>query len=181
MKKVKLFAYLVAGLFIAASCNNDDDDEMLVPETDRAFAVAAADGGMLEVRLGQLAQERGMSQGVKEFGQMMVTDHTKANEELMAIANFKGITLPTTLSTAKQQKVDSLSAMQGMAFDSTFARMMVASHQETITLFRNEANNGEDADLKGWASSKIPTLEQHLEHAMMLRDSVMNHNRPTNP
>ncbi|TDB67497.1 DUF4142 domain-containing protein [Arundinibacter roseus] len=178
MKKVKLFAYLLVYLFAVSACDNDDNDDNLVGEMDRNFVIAAADGGMLEVRLGEMAQERGMSQSVKAFGQMMVDDHTKANNEIMSIASSKGINFPATLSTAKQQKVDSLMARQGMAFDSTFANMMINSHKETIALFQNQNGTGRDAELTNWAAGKLPALQQHLNGAMMLRDSIRNMTNP---
>ncbi|MPR36450.1 DUF4142 domain-containing protein [Salmonirosea aquatica] len=172
MKKIKLSALLLVGLFVAVSCKDDDDGLTMVPEADRNFAMMAADGGMLEVQLGQLAQSKGMTQSVKDFGQMMVTDHTKANAELEGIVSSKDITLPTTLSTAKKQKYDSLAAMQGMAFDSAYVRVMVMSHQETIDLFQEEANNGKDSELKSWASGKLPTLNQHLTKVEAIQDSL---------
>ena len=172
MKKLKVSALLLVGLFAAVSCKEDDGDMTMVPEADRSFAMMAADGGMLEVKLGELAKNKATMQSVKNYGQMMVTDHTKANDELKGIADSKSISLPATLSTPKQQKYDSLAAMSGMKFDSAYVRVMVSSHQETISLFQKEADNGGDSDLKSFATKTLPTLKMHLSHIESLRDSL---------
>jgi putative membrane protein len=182
MKKLKLVLMLMAGMFVAVSCDDDDDDNMEVtlPEADRNFVLNAADGGMFEVMAGQMAVAKGDSvrtgmvmatdsMTIKSFGQMMITDHTKANNELKAMADDKDVDLPTTLSSAKQQKLDSLSAASGAGFNLMYAKMMVSAHRETISLFETEASNGQDNDLKSWASATLPTLRHHLEMAEMLQ------------
>ncbi len=172
MKKSKISALLVACLMVAASCNNDNNDDVMVPDADRTFAMSAADGGMLEVKLGQLAQDKAMNQSLKNYGQMMVTDHTKANNELKGIADSKDITIPSMLSSAKQQKYDSLAAMQGMKFDSAYVRTMVTSHKETVDMFQKQANTGSDNDLKSFAERTLPTLNMHLTRIQTLQDSL---------
>jgi len=134
---------------------------------DKNFAIKAADGGMAEVALGTLAQKNGGAQSVKDFGKMMVDDHTKVNNELKAAAESKQITLPKKLSTEKQLNHDKLSSLKGDAFDKAYMDIMVISHQETIALFETEATNGEDAELKKWAQDKLPALKHHLEMAQM--------------
>ncbi|GAB3163024.1 DUF4142 domain-containing protein [Telluribacter humicola] len=178
MKKLKLSVFLLLGLLFAASCDNNDDEVVTVPEADRNFAVLATDANLFEIEAGKLAQTKGARQDVKTYGQMMITDHTKATEELIAIAGPKNITLPTTLSTEKRQKYDSLNAITGQAFDMMYAKMMVASHQQTIDLFQTEANQGGDMELKNWASGKLPALQMHLQGAQVLRDST---NMPATP
>jgi len=184
MKKLRLVMILVAGMFVAVSCDDDDNENVVtIPEADRTFAINAADGGMFEVRAGEMAVAKGDSSAtgmvmggdsmsIKSFGQMMITDHTKANDELKGIANPKGIDLPTTLSNAKQLKLDSLNAASGAAFSTMYAKMMVASHQETVALFEKQSSGGQDAELKTWATQKLPTLEHHLEMAEMIYDEV---------
>ena len=125
MKKIKLSVLLLSGLLFAASCDNNDDDVVTVPEQDRNFAVMATDANLFEIEAGKLAQTKGARQDVKSYGEMMVTDHTKSTQELVSIATPKNITLPTTLSTEKKQKYDSLNAATGQAFDRMYARMMV--------------------------------------------------------
>ncbi|MCE6992958.1 DUF4142 domain-containing protein [Dyadobacter sp. CY323] len=183
MKKLNSMIWLAAMMFVAAACKDDDEDDMsnTISDKDRTFIMNAADGGMFEVKAGQLAVAKGDSMNhmihsdsmsVKSFGQMMITDHTKANEELMALASERQATMPTTLTAAKQQKIDSLSAVSGAAFNTMYTKMMVASHQETISLFQSESTGGDDNELKTWASSKLPTLQHHLEMAEMMWDAL---------
>ena len=131
-------------------------------EEDTEFAVAAADGGMLEVQLGQLAQTNSTVADVKTFAQMMVTDHSKANDELKKWAAQKNITLPAVLSDKNQKKYDDLASKTGKDFDDAYTDFMVKDHQNDIDEFKKEADKGNDADLKSWAAGKISTLEHHL-------------------
>ncbi|CAG5067828.1 hypothetical protein DYBT9623_00555 [Dyadobacter sp. CECT 9623] len=143
-------------------------DRFQTDSPDKEFVIAAADGGMLEVKLGELASQRATSAKCKDYGKMMVTDHTKVNEELKALARKKQLTVPAKLSTAKQQQYDSLAAQTGEKFDMLYMNMMIASHEEAIGVFQTESNKGQDPDLKKWADSKIPALKHHLEMAEQL-------------
>ncbi|KQS30946.1 DUF4142 domain-containing protein [Dyadobacter sp. Leaf189] len=185
MKKLKLLLMLTAGMFVAVSCNDDDDDNVgtMVPEADRMFVTNAADGGMFEVKAGEMAVAKGDTAGtgmvmgsdtmsIKSFGQMMITDHTKANNELKGIADPKKVEIPATLSAVKQKMLDSLNTASGAAFNMMYVRMMVASHKETVSLFEKQSNTGQDAELKSWASQKLPTLRHHLEMAEMMHDKM---------
>ncbi|SDG58456.1 putative membrane protein [Dyadobacter soli] len=164
------------------SCDDDDDQPMTtIPESDRMFVSSAADGGMFEVKAGEMAVSKGDSSktgvvmagdsmSIRSFGQMMVTDHTKANNELKTIADRKEVAIPATLSDAKQKMLDSLSAASGAAFNGMYTRMMVSSHRETVALFEKESSSGQDQDLKSWAGATLPTLKHHLEMAEMMHD-----------
>ncbi len=146
-----------------------DDTKM---ENDAEWAVKAADGGMEEVQLGKLAQSNGTSPKVKELGKMMVDDHSKANEELKALAAKKNITLPAALSEKRQKDYDDLAKKTGADFDKAYTNMMIDDHQEDIDLFKKEGNDGKDADIKAWAAGKVATLEHHLEMAKAAHDAV---------
>jgi putative membrane protein len=135
-------------------------------EADHNFAWTAAEGGMLEVMLGQLAVSNGASKNIKALGQMMIDDHSKANEELKMLAQKKNIRLPDQLGEEAQMKYDKLAALKGKAFDKAYADAMVTDHEKDIALFREEANTGNDPDLKQWAAGKLPTLEHHLSMSM---------------
>lgn len=156
----------------AAKDQNEQKFDNTNIEDDTKFAVAAADGGMLEVQLGQLAQTNGSSAQVKQLGQMMIDDHSKANEELKATAAQKNITLPATLSEKNQQKYDELSKKTGADFDKAYASAMVDDHEKDVDEFKKEASDGKDADLKNWAAGKVPVLEHHLEMAKSTKDAV---------
>lgn len=132
---------------------------------DNTFATKAAQGGMAEVKLGQLAEQHAASQDVKDFGKRMVDDHTKANDELKSIADKKGITLPTDIDAKDQATYDRLSKLNGAAFDRAYMRDMVADHRTDVNEFRRESEHGTDADLKAFAAKTLPILEEHLKLA----------------
>lgn len=135
------------------------------PAADHSFAMKAAEGGMAEVELGNLAKDKASNDAVKSFGQKMVDDHTKANNELKDIAAKQNITLPTSLSAKDQAEKDRLSKLSGGTFDRAYMRYMVTDHRKDVAEFKHEANNGKNADLKAWAAKTVPTLEEHLKLA----------------
>jgi len=130
---------------------------------DSAFAKKAAMGGMEEVQLGQLAAQKASDPDVKSFGQRMVDDHTKANSQLMQIASQKGMTLPTAMSATQQKDMDKLNGLSGAAFDKAYVAMMVKDHKKDVAEFKKESKSGKDSDVKSFASSTLPTLEDHLK------------------
>jgi len=138
---------------------------------DAAFAVAAADGGMLEVALGKIAVKMGTSAAVKKLGARMVTDHSKANLELMALAKEKDIAIPAEMSAKCQKVVTDLEDKKGRDFDKAYADLMVSDHKDDIDDFRKEANKGNDSQVSAWAKNTLPTLEHHL---MMSEDLKKN-------
>jgi len=183
MRQIHLL--LFAAMLVTVACDDDDDQTDPVnnlSEADKMFVTNAADGGMFEVKAGEMAVAKGDSTSmglmhgdslsVKSFGRMMITDHTKVNEELEDLATRKGASVPTSLTAPKQQKLDSLSAVSGEAFNQMYAKMMVSSHRETVTLFQAQSASGNDSELKSWASDKLPALQEHLQTAQMLADSV---------
>lgn len=140
---------------------------------DQKFAMEAAMGGMMEIELGRIAAQKGASEEVRQFGQRMVDDHTKAGEELMAIASGKGMMLPTAPDPKHQMAMQKLSALSGDKFDKEYAKMMVKDHKKTVALFQKEASGGMDAELKSFASSKLPTIQEHLQMSQRMHDKMM--------
>jgi putative membrane protein len=140
--------------------------------SDSDFAKDAARGGMAEVKLGQLAQDKGTSDAVKEFGKKMVDDHSAANDKLKSVAAQENVTLPSGLNKKDQATYDKLSKLSGDAFDRAYARDMVKDHQEDIAAFRQEANNGQDPQIKSFASDTLPTLQDHLKMAREMMRTV---------
>jgi len=139
---------------------------------DTKFAVAAANGGLLEVQLGKLAQKKALSPKVIEFATMMVNDHSKANKELMAIAGTKTITLPAILDNKTQKDYDDMAKLSKSDFEKAYTDYMVKDHKEDIEEFKKEANDGKDAELKAFASKHVPILEHHLQMAQQASDAV---------
>jgi putative membrane protein len=140
-------------------------------KSDKKFIDEAAQGGMAEVKLGQLAAEKASSEDVKKFGQMMVDDHTKANEELKSLAQKKMVDLPTDIG--KHQKTyDKLSKLSGSDFDKAYMDAMVKDHKEDVSEFEKQAARGQDSELKAWAAKTLPTLQMHLSHAEDLHKAM---------
>jgi len=135
------------------------------PMSDQTFVTKAAAGGLAEVDLGKLAQEKGASQQVKSFGKRMVDDHSRANDELKALAKSKNITLPADLDTHDRAEHDRLAKLSGAAFDRAYMRAMLTDHREDVNEFRHESTTGKDTDIKAFASKTLPTLEDHLKMA----------------
>ena len=134
-------------------------------KADSMFVMEAAMGGMMEVEAGNLAQQNGNSQRVKDFGAMMVRDHGQANNELKSLVSNRGITIPDSLSATHRKHLDQMRKMTGKSFDSHYISMMKEDHRKDISKFEKEANGGKDNDIKSWASKTLPTLKVH-------RDSV---------
>jgi len=132
---------------------------------DTKFVHEAAAGGMAEVELGKLAADKATSPDVKAFGQRMVDDHSKANDELKAYASQKGITLPSSPDPAHKSTQDRLSKLSGAAFDKAYMQDMVKDHDKDVAAFKHASTSAADADLKAWAAKTLPTLQEHQTQA----------------
>jgi putative membrane protein len=130
---------------------------------DSTFYKKAAEGGMSEVELGQLAQKKGTNPAVKEFGTMMVKDHSDANEKLKALAASKQVKLPESPSAMQKASGTKLGMMSGESFDNAYIKDMIDDHQTDIKLFQKEASQGEDPQAKAFAAETLPTLQTHLQ------------------
>ncbi|MEG4529032.1 DUF4142 domain-containing protein [Microcoleus sp. D2_18a_D3] len=139
---------------------------------DRNFVMQAGQLGMLEVQLGRLAVQRGSSASVKQYGQEMVEEHTQANQELMQVAMQKGVKLPTEMSSQNKALMDRLSGLSGTSFDRAYKQAMIDSHNQAIALFQAQSQQGQDPELKAWATQKLPNLQAHLQMVnQMLADT----------
>ncbi|NUZ06633.1 DUF4142 domain-containing protein [Piscinibacter koreensis] len=143
-----------------------------VPAADRRFVEKAAMGGMAEVELGRLAQQKAQNDQVKQFGQRMVDDHSRANSELMQIATGKGMQPPTTLDKKAQSDRAKLEKLSGADFDRQYMAHMLADHKKDIAEFQKEAKSGRDADIKAFAAKTLPTLQDHLKLAQTTHAAV---------
>jgi|SRR5690242_3723714 putative membrane protein len=139
---------------------------------DDNFAKKAAEGGIAEVKLGQLAQERGSNPAVKNFGRQMVQDHSKANDELKQASSKENIELPSEAAKSDQSTYDRLSKLSGDAFDRAYARDMVKDHSKDVAEFQKEAKNGRDESIKNFAAQTLPTLQNHLDQARQMQQAV---------
>jgi putative membrane protein len=133
---------------------------------DRTFAEEAANGGLAEVQLGQLAVKNAKGADVKQFGQKMIDDHTKANNELKQILAKKSITPPAELNTKNKELYDRLSKLTGDQFDKAYMAAMVEDHTKDVADFEKKSNDTTgDADIKAFATKTLPTLKGHLQMA----------------
>jgi putative membrane protein len=153
----------------ANSNNANTSRNVALSSADREFMSEAATGGLAEVELGRLAAQKGQSADVKRFGQRMVDDHSKANDELKQLAARKGITLPTDLKDEQKKDKDKLSNLSGAEFDKEYMKLMVDDHDKDVKAFQSEAKDGGDADVKAFASKTLPTLEEHQRMAREIK------------
>jgi len=139
--------------------------DVKVAASDVAFVKEAAIGGLAEVDLGNLAKDKAANADVKQFGERMVTDHSKANDELKEWAQKKDLTLPSDLDTKHKAVHERLSKLSGPAFDKAYMDDMVTDHVKDVAAFRKQSTGAKDPDLKAFAAKTLPTLEEHLKQA----------------
>jgi putative membrane protein len=145
----------------------------VVNDADRDFINKAATGGLTEVELGRIAAQRAARPSVRSFGERMVTDHGRANMELAALAQSKGLALPAALEPSQQAMRDRLSVLSGADFDRAYMSEMVRDHTEDVALFEREAEVSADPDLKAWAARSLPMLRDHLALARQVNSEVV--------
>jgi putative membrane protein len=131
------------------------------------FVAKASEAGTAEVELGKLASQKGTSPAVREFGQRMVTDHTKANSELEGIATKKSLTPNKMVNAEHKKAMEDLHGKSGKEFDAAYAAQMVKDHNEAVALF-TAASSLSDPELAGFASKTLPTLRDHQSMAKQL-------------
>ena len=134
-------------------------------KSDASFLKKAAMGGMEEVELGKIAAEKATDPDVKKFGQKMVDDHSKANDELMKLAQQKNLEVPRELDAKAKKEVDRFNKLSGAAFDKAYMKEMVSDHKKDVAEFQKAANTAKDSDVKNFATTTLPTLKEHLEMA----------------
>ena len=195
MKSLIPFYYLSALVIVLFSCNNGPADPIksakkenaeridsminreqpvssmakLLSKKDADFMVNAANGGMLEVQLGQLAQTNSRNQRVKDFGTMMIKDHSEGAQKLKELAASKNITLPDAIGNRQQKEKERLQKKKGEAFDQAYIDLMVSDHKKDIREFDQEATNGTNETVKAFASSNLKMLHTHLDSAVSIQ------------
>ena len=184
MKKISSLSIITIMLLAVASCKNggkvrqDSTDSAEAAEgaahsqdsitasqatkNDINFINIAADDGMAEVAVGKIAQKKAFNPKVKKFATMMVTDHSRVNNELATLAKEENITLPLSPDTASQRKAGDLEKKHGTDFDNSYVNAMLAGHEGAVKLFTNESENGKDPNMKAFAIRTLPTLIMHL-------------------
>jgi putative membrane protein len=131
---------------------------------DETFMMSAAQTGMVEVKLGELAAKKATQEDIKQFGAAMVSDHSKANKELQAIAATNGVTLPSQLDALHKSKVDKMSKLSGEQFDKAYVAEMVKDHEKIAAEFEKAAKTAQNPELKSFAATTLLVLKTHLKH-----------------
>lgn len=135
---------------------------------DSSFLKDACEGGIMEVRLGQLAQTNASSQAVKDFGQRMVTDHGKMGDDVKGVASRENVSMPTSESMMQKMTYERLSHKTGTDFDKAYIEDMVKDHKSDIAAFEKEVNSGSDSEAKAVAQKALPIIREHLRMAQQL-------------
>lgn len=142
------------------------------PMTDQQFVDFAAQTDMVEANLGQLAQNNASSQDVKDYGQMLATDHTNDFSQLHAAAQSANLTVPDAIDSAHNKTmIAPMEKMHGAAFDRTYIRDMVAGHTKALEVYKREASGAQNDAIKTYAQAAIPVLQKHLDQAKDLEKS----------
>jgi putative membrane protein len=141
---------------------------------DRDFVEKAAMGGMMEVELGRHASEHASNPAVRAFAQRMVTEHSKANAELTAVAKQQGIPVPAAMDDKHRKEISKLTEKRGTDFDEAYMKQMVDDHETDVDAFRDQAKEGK-TEIDRFAAKTLPTLESHLTQAKSVKDSLKKH------
>lgn len=165
-----------SGSMSSASSSGNDTGTAMKDSASARFLRQAAEGGLAEVKLGQLATEKAASPQVKQFGQRMVDDHSKANEELKQVANSEGIQVPDKLSAKDKMTMEHLSKLNGEQFDKAYMSDMVKDHTKDVADFQRESQSGKDPQIKEFASKTLPTLQSHLKEAKEIAPTTTSAN-----
>lgn len=158
----------ITGGFENNAPQNNNTQRGQLTERDFKFVMAATEGGKTEVVLGQLAAKNAADPSVKDFGAQMVRDHQAANDQLAQVVSLKGATVSDTPSARENRTINRLQNLNGAEFDRAYIKDMVADHKKDVKEFQKEANDGDDAEVKAFASKTLPTLQEHLRMAQDL-------------
>ena len=149
--------------------NSTTSKTLQTDEASSSFLVKAADGGLTEVRLGELAQQKATNKKVKEYGTMLIHDHSGANDKVKALAAQRNVTLPDAPGNSNQETIDKLAKRTGNDFDKAFMDAMETDHKNDIDMFKEASNKVNDADVKSFVDNTLPTLQMHLDSAKAIR------------
>jgi putative membrane protein len=140
--------------------------------SDEEFLKEAASDGMLEVKLGQLADAKAANAEVRKFGRRMVTDHTKANQDLMTVAKKIGVAIPKEMNARHQALVQKLQDLKGADFDRAYMGEMVKDHQHAVKVFTEQAKAAQNEEVRAFAGRTLPHLQEHLQMAREVATKV---------
>jgi putative membrane protein len=168
------FVAISALVMISCSKSNKDTTKTQLTSSDSLFAVKASQGNLAEIQAAQVSLTNAQRDSVKMFGQMMINDHTAAENSLDSIGNLLQFNMPTTPDSAHIALKAKLMTLQGSEFDSAYVSSQVTDHQTMLTLLSNEMNSGTNAALKSYASKNYPIVQMHLMMADSLQKNLMH-------
>jgi len=179
-------------LFLLLACNNEGKDS--VEKADSAnearkdnadssgayqvdaesadFLVKAANSGMAEVKLGELASQKGTDKKVREMGEMIVRDHAAANDQVKQLAAGRNVSLPETIGGSMQHQVEELAGKKGKDFDRAYISQMIKDHQDAISLFKRATEKVNDPDVRTFANNTLPKLQEHLDSCKVVQKII---------
>lgn len=160
-------ALLVENAKVEASSSNNAE-----PQSVEDFVKEAAIGGLMEVELGRYVEQNAANARVKNFGSMMVRDHSKANDELKSIASQKNIQLPASMDEKHMNSVNDLKKKKGAELDKDYMSDMVDDHEKDVDKFRKQSEDGKDPEIKAFAAKTLPVLQTHLDSAKSIHDAL---------
>lgn len=159
---------------VAEDENEAKFNENDAKENDSEFLVSSTETNLMEIEIGRLAQSKGTDPGVKEFGKMLVADHTKAAAETKPFADRLQVSLPSSITEKGKEHYNKLNEKSGKEFDEKFADMMVEGHEDAVSKMEKASADANDPEIKAWAANMVPTLRQHLDHAKKLKEQLKN-------
>jgi putative membrane protein len=145
---------------------------LMIDQQTKDFTADAATGGMMEVESGKIAEQNAQSKSVKDFGEMMVEDHTKVNDNLKNIASQKNIDLPASVTDNQRKDIYKLSKKTGSNFDKAYVDMMVEDHKKDIEAFKKAEGNISDNDIKNFILNTLPILQKHLDSIQAIKSKM---------
>lgn len=148
-----------------------NSDKGMQGSKDAMFIREAAAGNLAEIKMGRMALDKSSSPDVKQFGQRLIDDHTKANDQLMTLAQQKQVTLPTEPMAKAQKEATKMAAMSGSSFDKAWIKAAVKDHKKDVAKYKMESKQAKDADVRQYASATLPVLKTHLQIAEQLKAS----------
>lgn len=159
--KPTLIGIAALSLLVAGGCSRE-----------QGFVGTVANGGKLEVKLGQYAATNAANPEVRQFGQEMVDDHSRANQNLDVAARAEDMNVPADLARSQQETYDRLTKLEGDDFDRAYMKQQVKAHEDTVAALKKEIARAPNTQLGHWASTTLPTVEAHLQHARALAAEI---------
>jgi putative membrane protein len=175
--KIKALLSLTGGMILGFATAHAADKKAAINQTttaDQDFVMQAYQIDLGEVKMGQLAQKRGESQTVKDYGKMIESDHKLNEDQIKRIAKAENVKLPTKPTADDQATYDRVSKLKGAAFDKAFSDAMVSGHEKAVQLFTQEVDRAQDPMLKDYVQMTLPTLRAHHDVAQVAQRMTAN-------